>query len=277
LARAGWKLLVPLQLSADYCTAQIAPDTGPQNPLVIAGLALALLVAALVWTLRRRAPVAALGLSMAALAYLPVSNLLVIPTLFAERLLYLPSVGFCLALAAALLALTHRLPARVGVALVGLLALAHGTRAALRTPDWNNQRALFESAARVTPRCARVWLNLGVEDLRAHDLPSARQRLSRAVELAPFWGAAHSSLAVALDQTGQTDEAELHFRRAVEAEPGCESCVINLAGFFVNHHRPQPAWDLITRYRAVLDGPALDRLQQAAAHQLGLGGGGDVR
>jgi hypothetical protein len=96
------RLLVwPAHLRADYSPQEIVAATGfgPQEAF---GLLLAATVIAAIWFSRSRAPALSFGLAWMATGLLPVSNVLV-PTgiLVAERNLYLPSIGFLLALGAA--------------------------------------------------------------------------------------------------------------------------------------------------------------------------------
>ncbi|MHC4990543.1 MAG: hypothetical protein ACYTGC_06140, partial [Planctomycetota bacterium] len=110
LARYTGLLLYPLGLSADYSGPVIEIERSLFRALPLLGLALLTLASAvavrgLVRAGRSEEPGQALGRlsAMAALVfvlpYLVVGNLLLtIGTIFAERLIYLPSAGFCLAL-----------------------------------------------------------------------------------------------------------------------------------------------------------------------------------
>src|SRR5204862_3870329 len=105
-----------------------------------------------------------------------------IPTIFAERLLYLPVLGFALVCAALIDDASPRLR-QVLVVVAALVMAAHGWRAARRTDDWQSQRSLFAAATRDTPASARAWYNLAVEELAAGEHASAAAHLDRAVEI----------------------------------------------------------------------------------------------
>lgn len=100
----------PAHLQADYSPHEIVPSTG-FGALEAAGLALVLIVMAIAWVARKRAPVVSFGLLWAGVALLPVSNILV-PTgvVLAERTLFLPSMGFLLAIGGILGAAWRRAP-----------------------------------------------------------------------------------------------------------------------------------------------------------------------
>jgi len=91
------RLLFPVNLNASWGVPYARGLTDGALPL----LALALLVAllGLAWAVRRTATPVAWGILWAGLALLPVSNLLPIGELGAERFLYFSSLGACVALA----------------------------------------------------------------------------------------------------------------------------------------------------------------------------------
>jgi len=242
LSRTLGLLLVPLELSADYSFPEILPWTSPGSVEVLAGLvAWALLPAALLYW-RRRRPARALGLLLLLAGYLPVANLVVlIPTVFAERLLYLPSLGFALLCADLLRGAlgprsgpdARRGRQLLGVGLVLLLLGGHAVRAAVRTGDWQSNRTLFTSAVVVTPRSARAWFGLAEEERLVGDLDRAAAAYARVVELAPTWAAAHSYLGTLLHQQGLLAPAAHHLRQAYLLAPDCRDCAANFARFLL--------------------------------------------
>lgn len=139
----GRLLVWPARLQGDYSPAVInqATQWGAAQTLGALIVVGAVAVTVLLW---RRVPVAAFGLLWIGVTLLPVSNIL-LPTgiALAERTLYLPSVGFLLAVGAtgaALLALPgHRWLPRLATGAVALLVAAGGVRSFVRHPDWKNQ------------------------------------------------------------------------------------------------------------------------------------------
>src|SRR5262249_22388549 len=125
---AGYaRLLVwPVHLSADYSFPQIELATSPGDPRVLVGaavLAVAGALAAWGWVRNRHV---CFAIAFAALTFSIVSNVAVlIGTIMGERLLYLPSAGFCLLLALALARIGRGSGATValGVLVVGLYAV----------------------------------------------------------------------------------------------------------------------------------------------------------
>jgi tetratricopeptide (TPR) repeat protein len=114
-------------------------------------------VAALLWLAAvcyRRSRTGFFLLGFSALTLLPSANLLVLTgAIMAERLLYLPAVGFASALSIGLYGLVRRLGLRPMVAAVtlGAAGVAYAARTYGRNPDWLNDQTLSASAAQAAP------------------------------------------------------------------------------------------------------------------------------
>src|SRR5258705_109794 len=152
------RLVWPLGLSADYSYRQVELATGLGDPGALAGLGVVVGAAALAaWGWRHERHVC-LALALAALPYSIVSNVFVtIGTVMAERLLYLPSAGFCLLVASATDVLGRPSRARrVGGALfVAALVAFYVPATMLRNRVWRERRGFFEAMVASAPRSAR--------------------------------------------------------------------------------------------------------------------------
>ncbi|MFN8179034.1 MAG: hypothetical protein U0167_13975 [bacterium] len=240
LALAVRRVLWPGKLSADYSFAQLLPARGLDAGVAAGAVALVALVAA-GWLLRRRAPLAARGAVLFLIAWAAVANVFVtLPTIFAERLLYLPAAGAAALIAAALVDLARR--ARVAaLTLTVILVGGNVVRAAARDLDWRDDLALFGSAVQATPRSARAWANYGTALTRAGRRPEALTALEHAIEIAPLWAAPRTLAGVELDAEGQPALAEQQLRRAAELDPDLDEAQFNLARFLARHGRAPEA------------------------------------
>jgi tetratricopeptide (TPR) repeat protein len=140
----------------------------------------------------------------------------------AERLLYLPSVGFCLLVAVALRAAASRAGRRSRTcfaAAIGVLAALHGGRAALRSADWVSQERLYLVDLARSPESARVQSNAGFIFQGRGDHERALRHFSRALEIEPRYETAYVNAGVSLAALGQHGRAIRVFRRAVELKP----------------------------------------------------------
>ncbi|MBI3447961.1 MAG: tetratricopeptide repeat protein [Acidobacteria bacterium] len=259
-------LVFPRTLSADYSYRQIEAIGSPLDPLFLASAAahVALLAAGLL--LLRRGRLSGLGILIYLVAILPASNLLVpTGTQMAERLLYLPSVGLCLAVAALFgePPLSSR-PAlrRAGVGALALAIALFAARTVERNRDWSDQLTLFSRTAATSPRSAKVHFNYGhalgergdheaaiVEYRRAleiqGDLAEARHNLGRelldrgdvrgaideigaAARLDAALPDVRSDLGLALARAGRLAEAESAYRQQLALHPEEYAANMNL-------------------------------------------------
>lgn len=158
----GRLLVWPAHLQAEYGPPDLAMDA-PFGLRHLAGLGLiAGFLGLLAWSWRR-VSAAAFGLLWTAIALAPVSNLLA-PTgiVLAERTLFLPSVGFVLALVSlGTSALQHPGAPALGyfgrVAFLALLGLA-ALRSVTRAPVWRSEEVFYPAMVRDAPGSYRAHL-----------------------------------------------------------------------------------------------------------------------
>ena len=156
------RLLVwPRHLVADYSPPALARATSFGASQLL-GLVLMVGLAVVVWKSWTRRPVMAFGLCFMALWLLPVTNV-VAPTgiVLAERTLYLPSLGFALAIGSAAVLLRHvRRPVQVAAVVGAVGLLTAGTWwSARRQAVWHDSDRLFRQTILDAPDNYRAyWL-----------------------------------------------------------------------------------------------------------------------
>lgn len=178
-------LVVPLRLCPFYDWFIIPPSASLSAETGL-GLLLAGAWGLGVWLAARRAPAGAIGLAWVALGLLPVMHLVPILNVAAERFLYLPSVGFALALGA-LFAWAVRRQRRVALGVALGLVLLFSLRTVMRWPDWRDDRALNEATATAFPETPTPLVNLANLARAAGDRASALRYLDEAQRRAPGW------------------------------------------------------------------------------------------
>jgi tetratricopeptide (TPR) repeat protein len=234
----GWRLVVPLQLAADYSFDQITAVTSPLDGRFLAGLAVLVAVPVLGWWTRVRAPHVALGLGFLALTFALVANLAFpIGTIMAERLLYLPSAGFCLLAAATLVALagvdpaattTRRVRPLLWVPVLVVVA-AYGVRTWVRNPVWHDPEIFFTTMVAEAPRSARSHRELAgmLVDRGRYDL--ALRAFERSLLIKPGDAATLYNLGNALVQAGDLERAAAAYEEAIVANPKFVDAMMNLS------------------------------------------------
>jgi len=148
-------LLVPIRLTADYTVNALPVVTTLLDPAAWTGLTAFVLLS--VFSIRgwKSGSMVAFGVLFFGVTYVLVSNTLILSTiLFAERLLYLPSVGFCLAMAVWLTPWLTGSRGKIAWVLFGTVVLLLGMRSLARDTDWSSEKDLMESSLDARPNSA---------------------------------------------------------------------------------------------------------------------------
>jgi hypothetical protein len=174
-------LLFPHRLLADYSGIRPIVSLADARLWLFSGILAA--AAILVWRGRRRWPLVTFGIAWVALALLPMSNIVPMMQYMAERFLYLPMIGFALAVAALFASWARARPRAAAAAAVVLIA-GYGMRSAVRIPTWKDSATLFAATVRDTPdraiRPRRFFVDQTILDGRyAEALPLARTLYER--------------------------------------------------------------------------------------------------
>jgi protein O-mannosyl-transferase len=237
-----WKTLAPVNLKAWYGFHPVT-ELG-WNPA--AAIALCLF---LVWAmfrlravpsgtgLRRRQTLLSFALAWFLLFLVPVLD---IPKLgdsvFAERYLYIPTVGFCLLAAWGWLWLRDRASRMAGASwarpaiyagLLGLL-LFYSAVVIRRLPVWHDDLRLWARTAQQEPNDPAVLTAAGNAYYRLGRPQDALGFFERAVASAPREAFAHNGLGGALFALGRHDDALRQFQEAVALDPAQGSYWRNL-------------------------------------------------
>lgn len=177
-------LLWPARLSGIY---DPRPAEGWLDARVLGGLALAALAAWGAWALRRRAPLAAFGLAWTLICLAPVSGVVELRNLVAERYLLVPSAGLALAAGALFSAAWQRAKRRrLAAAALAVLCLAGAARVQARLPDFDGDADFHRASVLADPSSPR----------------------------------AHAALARALFFAGKPEESRAEYHAALSLWPG---------------------------------------------------------
>jgi tetratricopeptide (TPR) repeat protein len=203
-------------------------------------------VLATAWLLARRRP---LGFAAAwfFLGLAPFLNLTPHGIPYAERYVYLASVGPCLLAGAALAELAPR-PRALGLVLAPLVLLG-AWRCQRLGHAFESGRALWEHVVARAPDDAQALGSLGAWWLD-HDPARAEAPLRRAVELDPGHVAAQMGLARALEAEGRLDEAAARWKVAARVRPDRVDPVYGLADLLARRGDVDEAARL---YAAIVD------------------------
>jgi tetratricopeptide (TPR) repeat protein len=190
---------------------------------------------------------------------LPGANLLVaVGTIFGERLLYLPSVGFCLAVGALAgeVAARSALARRVALAAALLAAVVLGVRTVGYAAAWADEVSLFSEAVRSQPASAKAHQLLGAALMEDGRVPEGARELERAVALlsgvpGPPDEGPRVQLGVAYERLGRLDAAEGLYEDVLRRSPDMADALWRLGVVRWAEGRRDEAEGLWTRTLAV--------------------------
>ena len=234
-------LFYPARLSADYSFNALALARSMLSWDVLFGLLVALGSGALIVRHARSRPALAGGLALFWVWYALSSNLVILSTIvFAERLLYLPSLGVFIALAAWLAPRLRGERARIAWIAVTLVCVALGGRSLARNMDWSTDEDLFRSSLAARPGSARLHVNLGRLALDRGDDAEARTQLDAARTILPRNGQMLYNAGVLAAREGDHEAAERDYRAAIRAMKGSHGLSSNgLCALGVDRKEPE--------------------------------------
>jgi len=188
LMMAYWgKLALPFQLNAYYV---FSPVRSALDPRAIAAIIFALCNLGGFIYLVRRAPLCAFAMLWVWITLLPALDVNAVGrNVFAERYLYLPSIGFCLLVACGMFWLVSHIPGRlrktVGICLCAVVVSGLMAETIARNPDWKDDNTLFSETLERSPDAPFVrYMVATAESANPSESAAAEQNYLRAIALA---------------------------------------------------------------------------------------------
>lgn len=231
----------PQPLSPDYSYNAIPLQSIAQAPSILGLIVLLIIgygaIRGAVRTMDRPRPagLAALALIWFGIGLVALSNaLFVLSTVFAERLVYLPGMGWFLligvAVSACLRGVENRrtgagrsawpVPATWIVAgATVLFVIVSVSMSRTQTRVWHSNASLFAHAVRVQPESFRTWDGHGRALMEAGDLPGAQAAFQRSIAIWPQFDRSLGSLLSIYLDTGQADSALVTSARLLALDP----------------------------------------------------------
>jgi tetratricopeptide (TPR) repeat protein len=160
---------------------------------------------------RRGGDVVLLSVALISIPFLPASNLFFpVGFVIAERVLYIPSMGFCLLVAFGYSRLCQKkiFNRKLLKCFIVFLISVHSAKTILRNFDWKDESSIFLSGLRVNVNNAKLWNNVGhaLEGQSRYD--EALKYFSVAAQVQPDDVGAHINVGRTLNNLGKFDEAE---------------------------------------------------------------------
>ncbi|XP_078231669.1 protein O-mannosyl-transferase TMTC4 isoform X7 [Callithrix jacchus] len=231
----AWLLLCPWWLCFDWSMGCIPLIKSVRDWRVIAVAALWFCLIGLIFQAlcsgdghKRR--ILTLGLGFLVIPFLPASNLFFrVGFVVAERVLYLPSVGYCVLLTFGFGALSKHTRKKKFIAAVMLgIVLINMLRCVVRSGQWRSEEQLFRSALSVCPLNAKVHYNIGKNLADKGNQTAAIRYYREAVRLNPKYVHAMNNLGNILKERNELQEAEELLSLAVQIQPDFAAAWMNL-------------------------------------------------
>ncbi|WP_426736366.1 tetratricopeptide repeat protein [Myxococcus faecalis] len=247
VGKLGGKLFWPHPL-----VVTIPTQVPPQVSEVVLGGILLLLLAGVLWRSWRASPALFAGCVWVLTPLLPIFLMQLRGVeAYAERFLYLPSVGFCLLMAVGVKGGLKRWPEQaraLGLAAGGTVVVFAALTMA-RVPAWRDDISLWEDALSKTPDEPSIHAYLGASYLKARRVEDAVAPLRIAAESMPHLYQPQSDLAVAYALMGRMDLAIPQLERVHALRPWEPVVLHNLGLALRKAGRLEEA---VERFKAVL-------------------------
>jgi tetratricopeptide (TPR) repeat protein len=157
----------------------------------------------------------------------------------AERLLYLPSLGFSIFVVAlgkkTLAGISQKRHIFFSYSLLTvilLLVFLYTIRTVRRNMDWKDEAHLFNSVIRNAPESARGHNQMAAVYFQNGNYQMALKEAKRAVEIHPDYKEAHYSLGTTYNKMGKYDKAVIELTRAISIHPRYPSALLNLGNSY---------------------------------------------
>ncbi|XP_076380772.1 protein O-mannosyl-transferase TMTC1 [Megalopta genalis] len=238
-----WLLLCPATLSHDWQMGSVPlvaslADTRNMATCLFFGGCLILTYKAFTDFEQQRHPPLLLGWMFLVLPFLPASNLFItVGFVVAERVLYMPSVGWILLVVYGMQITWTAVPRRRSLITAGiaLLLILGCYKTVLRNRDWTSRETLLRAGMRSLPHNAKMHYNFA-NFLRDMSQPNhAILHYQLALWLWPTYASAHNNLGTLT----VGDQAEQHFLAAIDAQPGHVNAHYNLGQLYRKTNRTE--------------------------------------
>jgi len=238
----------PVTMSADWsfnCIKMLeygATDVRLLGPISLFTGLVALVYHCLRWI--RVDPAASVLLGSAVwlvVSFAPSAGVLVDPgTTIAERLLYMPSAGLCLAVGFTW-SRFHTKSALLATMTICVLLTAGSARTLQRNNDWHGEEELFTAAKAVCPDSVKVLLNTGILYRRTMEYDKSLKAFRRALKVAPDFCESDYWIGLTLLNQGKPPtDAIRELKKGVDCKYTKKNAVEALHTIFATMHSSHP-------------------------------------
>ncbi len=230
-------LILPLRLCADY-----SPPVSKSifEISVIISLLLLLFLISLPFFIFKKNKIISFSIIWFFITLLPVSNIVPISIIMAERYIYISSLGFFLFLAYIFQLILKRSKSIFMFSFL-LMLLFYYSKSITRINVWRSEIVFWEDTSLCSSRAGKVWANLGYVYLKNNMLSKSKEALLKSLETInnqiingeiDRYGVTYrslSNLGIVYSLEGNIDKGILYFKKAIKINPTYAKAHFNLA------------------------------------------------
>jgi protein O-mannosyl-transferase len=185
---------------------------------------------------------------------------------FAERYLYLPSVGYVLIMGVFFSWVKEKFPRAVGSTIIIFVIIigSYSVATIKRNQVWRNDYTLFTDTVSKSPDAKDPRNRLGAVFMKKGKVDEAIEQYQAALQLAPISSVDYYNLGLAFSSKGRVDEAIAQFQAALQLDPDFADAHSGLATAYFNKGQIDKA---IEQYEIAL---RLEPGNEQALNNLGL-------
>lgn len=237
-------LFFPFILCSDYGYNQIEISSWTDWRVILAFLVHLAMAVYAFKNIQKRSPLV-YGILLYGITFSIYANVIItIGSSYAERFLYIPSLGFTIAIAALLLQvlkidIRSRAPQELGdwwsklslpLLLIAGIAFLYSTRTILRNPAWKDSYTLYTTDLPNSPNSAKLNYHQALETVKIGlDTPNPQEKkalfdkaiqgFQKAIGIYPTYADAHGELGLSWYRTGEKAKAMAAYEEALKHNP----------------------------------------------------------
>ncbi len=266
-------LVFPNHLSIDYSYSEIPLfNFNDYRVFISLGIYFALLIFA-IYQIRKRDTISFGILFYLATIFIVSNIVLVIGTVMADRLLYVPSLGFCLVVSLLLIKILKAKNPDLKINTVAdfikqnskpllvtiIILMLYSFKTLDRQTVWKNNMTLYRSGTKDSPNSSRAhyFLGIGLKSISLKDETDSLKRKAifaemirefrKSIELYPSNFDAYRDLGRAYDEMNDIENAIQSFDMALKCNPGDPLTLSNKGTIYFRQNKFQEAMDLFQR------------------------------
>jgi Flp pilus assembly protein TadD len=202
-------LILPLNLRPDYV---IPISHSLSEPMVILSILVLVTTLAIGILMFKKNKIIFFAIFYFFICLAPVSNIIRIVVLMAERFLYIPYLGFCIGASI----LFDKLSKSYKSIFLIFLLIYYSILTFNQNKIWKNEIILWEITLKRCPNSVFAYNNLGLLYGERGQFDKAEEYSKKAIEMDKNLASAYNNLGIVYDEKGLPDEAEKYYKKAIE-------------------------------------------------------------